>query len=95
MTRRHTSRKAVLGTAIASAMLLASMGAGSVLAGEATAQGASWCRFSGLNDVPTAPFPEDGRTQTYGQLVRKGLKATEPSPGIACNPQRTFLPPLK
>ena len=95
MTRRHTSRKAVLGTAIASAMLLASMGAGSVLAGEATAQGASWCRFSGLNDVPTAPFPEDGRTQTYGQLVRKGLKASEPSPGIACNPQRTFLPPLK
>jgi hypothetical protein len=89
---RGTSRVAV---ALFAAAALASMSAGAALAGEETAQGASWCRFSGQNDDPNAAPPEHGRVQSYGQLVRQGLKATEPSPGIACNPQRTFLPPLK
>ncbi len=55
-------------------------------------QGKSACKFSGLNDTPDAPAPEGGRTQTYGQLVRQGLKADFPSPGVACNPN-TPAPP--
>lgn len=51
----------------------------------------SICSYSGLNDDPTQAFPEGGRTQSYGQLVRKG--AIEPSqmrnmgesPGALCN----------
>jgi hypothetical protein len=52
----------------------------------------SICSFSGLNDDPHEPFPEDGRTQSYGQLVQKGvlvpseIKSGVPSPGTLCNP---------
>ena len=51
----------------------------------------SICSFSGLNDEPDAPFPEGGRVQSYGQLVRLGvippsvLKGGAPSPGTFCN----------
>ncbi len=45
----------------------------------------SICSFSGLNDEPELPAPEGGRVQSYGQYVRQGLKATEPSPGTLCN----------
>ena len=47
----------------------------------------SICSFSGINDTPNAPFPEGGRTQSYGQLVRQGViepsavKSGPPSPG--------------
>jgi hypothetical protein len=45
------------------------------------------CSFSGLNDDPE----EDGnRTQSYGQLVKDGLKPFVPSPGVACNPNTVF-----
>jgi hypothetical protein len=44
----------------------------------------SICSFSGLNDVPNDP-EEGGRVQSYGQLVKQGLKAFLPSPGEACN----------
>ncbi len=45
----------------------------------------SICSFSGLNDDPEAEAPEGGRVQSYGQLVRQGLKSEFPSPGAACN----------
>jgi hypothetical protein len=53
----------------------------------------SVCVFSGLNDHPTAPFPEGGRTQSYGQLVKQGLKAALPSPGEYCNAHLYPYPP--
>lgn len=59
----------------------------------------SICAYSGLNDEPDAEFPEGGRTQSYGQLVRQGvlapseIKSGPPSPGFFCNP--TNLPPME
>jgi hypothetical protein len=49
----------------------------------------SICSFSGLNDDPDAGFPEGGRVQSYGQLVRQ--KVIPPryvrnhGPGTECN----------
>lgn len=45
----------------------------------------SICSFSGLNDEPDADFPEGGQVQSYGQIVKLGLKAMAPSPGMLCN----------
>ena len=50
----------------------------------------SICAASGQNDNPDEAFPENGRTQSYGQLVKKGAAAPgeEPgraTPGFACN----------
>ncbi len=51
----------------------------------------SICSFSGLNDDPNEEFPGGGRTQSYGQLVKKGViapsevKSGPPSPGFFCN----------
>ncbi len=53
----------------------------------------SICSFSGLNDNPDEAFPDNGRTQSYGQLVSKLVKVgvnvnAEPGravPGFACN----------
>jgi hypothetical protein len=95
MARRLKTKKSMVGVAISAAAIIATLSAGAALAGEEHAQGASWCRYSGQNDDPDAAAPEGGRVQSYGQLVRQGLKATEPSPGVACNPVRTFLPPLR
>jgi hypothetical protein len=82
------------------------VGVGSAaLAGEVTGSGRnvdqnnglSWCSFSGLNDDPLGLDPENGpggTSQSYGQDVRMGLASPhELTPGIACNPIRTFLPP--
>ena len=44
----------------------------------------SICSFSGQNDTPNAPGPEGGRVQSYGQLVKQGLKDAFPGPGTAC-----------
>lgn len=45
----------------------------------------SICAFSGQNDTPNAEFPEGGRVQSFGQLVRKGvIDPREFNPGIAC-----------
>jgi len=52
----------------------------------------SICSYSGLNDEPEAPDEEGGRVQSYGQYVRQGLKATEPSPGFLCNAHRFPYP---
>ncbi len=52
----------------------------------------SICAFSGQNDDPNSPDPiEAGRVQNYGQLVRMGLKAFVPGPGVACNGHTGFL----
>jgi len=65
-------------------------------------QGMSWCSFSGLNDDPTAPLVGDpvlapngpgGRSQSFGQENKLGIVDPHTgNPGIACNPNRTFLP---
>jgi len=44
----------------------------------------SICSFSGLNDTPDDPV-EGGRVQSYGQLVRAGLKDLIPTPSDLCN----------
>lgn len=100
MVRRRMAR---LGVAVSAAAIVVSLGAGAAFAGEITgngdkqyfSQGHSICKFSGLNDEPNAEFPEGGRTQSYGQLVRYGLKdfvdnVLGASPGVACNPTKGF-----
>ena len=53
----------------------------------------SICSYSGLNDDPDDPV-EGGRTQSYGQEVRKGniepsAKGQGPTtPGFFCNPEK-------
>jgi hypothetical protein len=52
----------------------------------------SICAFSGLNHLHAGEEGElEIRTQSYGQLVRAGLKAEFPSPGVACNGHTGFL----
>lgn len=85
------------------------LGANAALAGEVTGsgknvaqnQGKSWCSFSGLNDNPDAPVEEPfgpdgpgGTSQSYGQELKLGIQDPHVSnPGVACNPNKTFLPP--
>jgi len=51
----------------------------------------SICSYSGLNDEPGAAYPEGGRVQSYGQLVRlkviipRETRNTGESPGSLCN----------
>lgn len=82
--------------------LLAMLAMMALMAAPALAQGQveqgtdhanSICAFSGLNDTPDAAPPEGGRVQSYGQLVRQGLKAEFPSPGVACNAHLFPYPP--
>lgn len=90
------------------AAALAALSAGPALAGEVTGsgknvnqnQGKSWCSFSGLNDDPGAPLDGSGpngpggRSQSFGQENKLGLADPHVlNPGVACNPNRTFLPP--
>jgi len=97
-----------LGLAIALAAVVLSLTAGATLAGEVTGsgkndhqnQGVSWCSFSGLNDDPGAPLDGSGpngpggQAQSYGQDVKLGLADPHAfNPGVACNPNRTPLPP--
>jgi hypothetical protein len=85
-----------------------SLTASAALAGEVTGSGAneeqnqgkSWCSFSGLNDDPTAPLDGSGpngpggQSQSYGQDVKLGLADPHGfNPGVACNPNKTPLPP--
>jgi hypothetical protein len=78
---------------------LVAVGSGTAYAGEVTGNGKptqgpahanSICVFSGQNDVPDDPV-EGGRVQSYGQIVKAGLKAEFPSPGVACNGHSGFL----
>lgn len=99
--------KSLLAAALCAAAV-AALGAGPALAGEVTGsgknshqnQGVSWCSFSGLNDDPGAPLDGSGpngpggNSQSYGQDVRLGLADPHAlNPGVACNPNKTFLPP--
>jgi hypothetical protein len=63
------------------------MAAGQVERGPADAN--SICSYSGQNDSPDAAFPEGGRVQSFGQLVRVGLKdlltQAGETPGQMCN----------
>jgi hypothetical protein len=97
-------KKQQLVVAICAAAVMA-VGANAALAGEVTGsgqnvdqnQGVSWCSFSGLNDDPLGLDPANGpggQSQSYGQDVKLGLADPhELTPGVACNPNRTFLPP--
>lgn len=103
------SRKSRAWLAFAGAALIASMSVGTLFAGEVTgsgkpvpSQGASWCRFSGLNDKVEGEGPVEPQAQAYGIEVKLGevphpslTKGGAPSPGTMCNPNKTFLPPLK
>lgn len=89
----------LLATGVGTVALMA-MGSGPAFAGEITGTGqptqgpahtSSICAFSGLNDSPNDPFPEGGRVQSYGQLVRAGLKSAAPSPSVGCNGHTGFL----
>ena len=91
-------KRLVLVPVAAGALVLVGLSPAS--AGETTgngkpAQGAahanSICAFSGQNDEPEAEFPEGGRVQNYGQLVRAGLKSMVPGPGVACHGHSGFL----
>jgi hypothetical protein len=105
MARRIT-RTFLLSLSVAAVVL--SLTATAALAGEVTGsganadqnQGVSWCSFSGLNDDPGAPLDGSGpngpggQSQSYGQDVKLGLIDPHAfNPGVACNPNRTFLPP--
>ena len=93
-----------LAVALSVAVVLV-VGANTALAGEVTGsgkrsdqnQGVSWCSFSGLNDDPLGLDPANGpggTSQSYGQELKLGL--VDPhvlNPGVACNPNKTFLPP--
>ncbi len=58
-------------------------------------KGVSFCKFSGLNDDPTAPDDgpngPGGRVQNYGH--DKKIFPDDPKPGDGCNPNRNPLPP--
>ena len=58
-------------------------------------KGMSFCKFSGLNDDPTAPDDgpngPGGRVQNYGH--DKMVFPDDPNPGFGCNPNRNPLPP--
>ena len=105
MARRRIAR---FGLGVSAAAVVLALTASIALAGEVTGSGAnekqnqgrSWCSFSGLNDDPDAPLDGSGpngpggQSQAYGQDVRLGLADPHAlTPGVACNPNRTFLPP--
>jgi hypothetical protein len=61
-------------------------------------RGVSFCKFSGLNDDPTAPIDgpngPGGRVQNFGHTQQ--IFDLDPSgfnPGEGCNPNRNPLPP--
>jgi len=91
MARRFTSR---LGASVAVAVVVLSLSAGAVLAGEVTGTGQrldmshanSICAFSGLNDYPDgSQSGPPGRVQSYGQDVRLyGADPQQFNPGDAC-----------
>jgi hypothetical protein len=100
MEDRDMLKKAFVTSICAAAVV--GLGTGPVFAGEVTGNGKdtqgpahthSICAFSGQNDTPNDPFPEGGRVQSYGQLVRAGLKSDPMvvNPGTSCNGRTGFL----
>jgi hypothetical protein len=105
MVRRRMTR---VGLGVSAAAVVLALSASVAMAGEVTGsgknfdqnQGRSWCSFSGLNDDPGAPLDGSGpngpggKSQAFGQDVKLGLADPHAlNPGLACNPNRTFLPP--
>ena len=100
---KKTLLRAAVGSSLCAVALVGTAGGAS--AGEITGNGKfkavngkSICAYSGQNDGyhdPThAEFPGDtGRVQSYGQLVRAGLRGELPNPGSACNPNNEPPPP--
>jgi hypothetical protein len=100
---RITLLRAVAGSSLCALALVGTAGAAS--AGEITGNGKfkpvngkSICAFSGQNDGYHDPehqdFPGDNaRVQSYGQLVKAGLRGQVPNPGMACNPNNEPPPP--
>jgi hypothetical protein len=90
---RNTTKKALVGIALFTTATLG-VGAGVASAGEVTGtgkllpvNGRSVCAFSGLNDAPVPGDPFEGRTQSFGSII----KITGPLggiPGTACNPTK-------
>jgi hypothetical protein len=61
-------------------------------------KGMSFCKFSGLNDDPTAPIDgpngPGGRVQNFGQTQQIfDIDPQDFNPGDGCNPNRNPLPP--
>lgn len=95
--------RAVAGSSLFALALVG--GAGAASAGEITGNGKSKpvhgksiCAYSGQNDgfhdSTHQEFPGDNaRVQSYGQLVKAGLKGALPNPGMACNPNNEPPPP--
>jgi hypothetical protein len=91
-----------LGAGLSIAALVLTLTASAALAGEVTGsgknidqnQGKSWCSFSGLNDKLPGEGDTSTQAQSYGQDVKLGeADPHTANPGVACNPNRTFLPP--
>jgi hypothetical protein len=91
-----------VGAGLSIAAVVLSLTASAALAGEVTGsgknidqnQGKSWCSFSGLNDNLEGEGQTTTNAQSYGQDVRLGEADPHAlNPGVACNPNRTFLPP--
>lgn len=92
-------KTSLIGAAICTAAFIGlqaapAMAAGQVEQGPQHAK--SICSFSGLNDTPNAEYPEGGRVQSFGQLVRSGAidptdKANQERPGVLCNPNNLPL----
>lgn len=93
-------KKSLLGTAVG-ALAIAGLGVGTAGAAkpddvprgqveQGPEHARSICSFSGLNDDPGEEGPGGGQVQSYGQLVKQGLKpvldADGHSPGALCNP---------
>ncbi len=77
------------------ALLMVALAVPAFAGEQALGRANSICAASGQNDDPDAEFPEDGRTQSYGQLVKKGVAAPGDDPGPAepglfCNPTNEF-----
>lgn len=95
MTKRLRAIALLLGAAAFSTAALAGEVNGSTTnPKEDYSKGLSWCKFSGLNDDPTAPDDgpngPGGRVQNYGH--DKKVFADDPNPGDGCNPNRNPLP---
>jgi len=93
-------KKLALGATVV-AFAVSALGTTSAFAGNGKAEqgnGRSICMFSGLNDDPTEAFPDDGRVQSFGQLVKKlGVQTVREYgggkvgiPGMACNPNTGY-----
>ncbi len=72
------------------ALLVVSLAVPAFAGEQALGRANSICAASGQNDNPDEAFPDDGRTQSYGQLVKRGamVPGDEPgraAPGFACN----------